>query len=416
MWQNKRLLLIYAIVLVDIVAGSIMWPVWPQFVKGYEHPELLLAIGTAIFIGLQLFTAPLLGSLSDIKGRKPIFITTAFGTFLSNLLLIPRNAFAYFSNRGADGLTNGVYAAVRSSITDISDEKDLLKNMGLEGTIVSLGFILGPLVASAILLGFDVVGDSVAPTLVYTGISISFLNIILSFLFKETLVKKAATSLEWKPILKESLNPVKHFKRILTLDKIRPGLLNTVLLQICLTLSLGYYNYLITYISLGQLQMDPKQISYFFTYFGVIFLIISYVFYSHIIEKIDPTKFLVWVSLTGIITHVGYAVIGGSQLALYIIVTLDCLTIGLLPGLMDGLIGRFTGSDDRGEIFGITQALNGLSSFFTTIVFGALSVISLQLPFYWFAVCLVPLLFANQLLNKNRDEISNTISQFNHVN
>ena len=399
------MLIIYSIVLVDIVAGSVMWPVWPQFVKGYDRPELLLAVGTAIFIGLQLLTAPLLGNFSDVKGRKPIFIITAIGTFFSNLLLIPRNVFAYFSNRGADGLTNGVYAAVRSSIADISDEKDLLRNMGLEGTIVSMGFILGPLIASAILLVFDVVGDHVAPTLLYTGISISLINIILSFLFKETLHRKVKnSSLDWRNVLKESLSPIKHFKRIVILDRSRAGLLNTVLLQICLTLSLGYYNYLITYISLGELQMNPKQISYFFTYFGVIFLVISYVFYSYVIEKIHPTQFLVWMSIIGMVTHMGYALIESSQLALYIIVTLDCLTIGLLPGLMDGLIGRYTESDDRGEIFGITQALNGLSSFITTIIFGALSVISLQLPFYWFAVCLVPLLFANQLLNKTENE------------
>ena len=402
MWRNRKLLLIYSIVLVDIVAGSIMWPVWPQFVKGYERPELLLAIGTAVFIGLQLFTAPVLGTLSDTKGRKHIFIITAFGTFLSNLLLIPRNAFAYFSNRGADGLTNGVYAAVRSSITDISDEKDLLRNMGLEGTIVSLGFILGPLIASAILLGFNVVGESVAPTLIYTGIAISFLNIILSLIFKETLTKKSVNStVSIKKIFKESINPVKHFVRLKSLNISRPGLLKTVFLQLCLTLSLGYYNYLITYISLGELQMSPKEISYFFTYFGVIFFGISFVFYSYFIDKVEPTQFLVWMSLIGIITHIGYALIGGSELALYVIVTLDCLTIGLLPGLMDGMIGQYTESDDRGEIFGITQALNGLSSFITTLIFGALSVISLQLPFYWFAICLVPLLFSRKLLNAN---------------
>ncbi|MGD1840849.1 MAG: MFS transporter [Thermonemataceae bacterium] len=262
MWQNKRLLLIYAIVLVDIVAGSIVWPVWPQFVKGYTHPELLLAIGTAIFIGLQLFTAPLLGSISDRKGRKPVFMITAVGTFLSNLLLIPRNAFAYFSNRGTDGLTNGVYAAVRSSITDISDEKDLLRNMGLEGTIVSLGFILGPLIASLILLGFNVVDKQIVPTLIYTGIAISAINILLSYLFKETLLlKRSRAPVDWRNTFKASLHLISHFKRIITLDKSRPGLLNTVILQICLVLSLGYYNYLITYISLGSLQMTPKEIS-----------------------------------------------------------------------------------------------------------------------------------------------------------
>jgi len=201
---------------------------------------------------------------------------------------------------------------------------------------------------------------------------------VLSFFFRETLHPSARnTSPNWKSLIRQPLNPIKQLKRIYELDKSRKGLRNTVLLQICLTLSLGYYHYLVTYISLGELQMGPRQISYFFTYFGVVFLVITYVFYSYLVDKIHPTRFIAWMSLIGILTHIGYALIGGSQLVLYIIVTLDCLTIGLLPGLMDGLIGRYTEQDDRGELFGITQALNGLSSFCTTLVFGALSVISL---------------------------------------
>ncbi len=389
-----------------------MWPIWPQFVKDYDHPEVLLAAGTAIFIGLQLFTAPFLGSLSDVLGRKPIFIITSIGTFIANLLLIPRNVYAYFSNRGADGLTNGVYSTVRSVITDLSSNKDLLRNMGLEGTIVSLGFILGPLIASTVLLGLDIEENEIVPVLIYTGISISFLNIILSALFKETLSIKKDKKIHFTQIVQKSVNPVRHIRMIASLNKDRPGLMNTVFLQICLTFSLGYYNYLITYISLGELQLNPKSISYFFTYFGIVFLITSYVFYTYIVHRINHTRFLIWASLAGILTHISYALIGGSPIVLYVVVTIDCLTIGLLPGLMDGLISRFTQSDDRGEIFGISQALMGLSSFLTTIVYGILSVISLQLPFYWFAICLIPLTLSNILLKKNSKKSINMKYRF----
>jgi len=47
-----------------------------------------------------------------------------------------------------------------------------------------------------------------------------------------------------------------------------------------------------------------------------------------------------------------------------------------------------TSDDDRGEIFGINQALQGVASFGTTLVFGGLSVLDLRLPFAWFGVCL----------------------------
>ena len=399
MKRNHSLPLVYAIVLIDMMAGSILWPVWPEFVKGYKHPELLLAIGTALFIGTQLFTAPLLGKLSDVYGRRPIFIVSAVGTFLANLLLLPRNALAYFSNRGADGLTNGVYSAVRSAITDISPRQDLMKNMGLEGTIVSLGFVLGPLVAAGVLLGLRVAPASASAVLITTGVSISFLNILLSLIFRETLTNKISLKQGEIPhLFRNAINLPEHLHRIRALDKQRPGLRNVVVLQLFLTMSLGYYNYLITYISLGGLRMSPKEISYFFVYFGVVFLIISYGFFTYWVDKVDARRFLVVMAALGIATHVGYALVGSAPLALYIIVTIDCLTISLLPGVMDGLLAHYTQDDDRGELFGITQALNGIASLVTTIVFGGLSVISLSLPFYWFALCLVPLLLAPRLI------------------
>ena len=387
-----------------MMAGSILWPVWPEFVKGYKHPELLLAIGTALFIGTQLFTAPLLGKLSDVYGRRPIFIISAAGTFLANLLLLPRNAFAYFSNRGADGLTNGVYSAVRSAITDISPRQDLMKNMGLEGTIVSLGFVLGPLLAAGVLLGLKVEPASASAVLVTTGVSISFLNILLSLIFRETLTNKISlTRGEVPRLFRDAINLPGHLRRIITLDKQRPGLRNVVALQLFLTMSLGYYNYLITYISLGGLRLSPKEISYFFVYFGVVFLIVSYGFFTHWVDKVDARRFVMATAALGIAAHVGYAFVGSAVLALYIIVTIDCLTISLLPGVMDGLLARYTQDDDRGELFGITQALNGIASLLTTAVFGGLSVISLSLPFYWFAFCLVPLLWAPRLITVRRD-------------
>lgn len=397
---SPRLLYIYSIVLIDIIAGSIMWPVFPKFLQGTKEPALLLALGSAIFIGIQLVTAPLLGKLSDVKGRKPIFLISAIGTFLANLFLIPKNPFAYFSNRTLDGITNGVYTAVRSSITDISDKKDLMKNIGMEGSIVSLGFVIGPLVAGGILTIANVTDPGSTTVLVCTGILVSFLNILLAIFFRETLVSAnsqiSPTDL-WKD-LKNSISLVKNFQKILEHDRKNPGFKNIILLQVFLTMCLGYYSYLISFISLGKLQMSTKQISYFFIYFGAISIAINYYFFTYLVQKINPKIFLPIVSFLGILTHIGYAFSGSSIPFLYAIVTIDCFTISFLPGILDGLFAGFTTEENRGELFGISQVLNGIFSIVTSLIYGLLSILSLDLPFYWFALCLVPFLFSKQFL------------------
>jgi len=72
--MDKRLYIIYAIVLIDIAIGSVIWPILPELVKNGKNPAFLLSVGTAIFLGVQLFTAPLLGKLSDKYGRRPVFL------------------------------------------------------------------------------------------------------------------------------------------------------------------------------------------------------------------------------------------------------------------------------------------------------------------------------------------------------
>ncbi|RZJ95320.1 MAG: MFS transporter, partial [Hymenobacter sp.] len=123
----------------------------PAFVRGLPQPQLWLAVGTGLFLGVQLLSAPLLGRLSDGYGRRPIFLLSALGTLLATALLLPVRAGVYFANRTADGLTNGLYAAARSAITDISPPEQLFRNLGLEGSLVSLGFVLGPLAAGLLL-------------------------------------------------------------------------------------------------------------------------------------------------------------------------------------------------------------------------------------------------------------------------
>ena len=81
---------------------------------------------------------------------------TAVGTLLANSLLLPVRAGLFFASRLSDGLSNGLYTTLRAAITDISPPERLFKQLGLEGAIVSLGFVLGPLVVGAMLVGLAV--------------------------------------------------------------------------------------------------------------------------------------------------------------------------------------------------------------------------------------------------------------------
>ena len=394
MLRDRRLLLIYAVIFIDVIVGSAVGPILPQFVKGLPRPQLWLAAGTALFLGMQLFSAPLLGKLSDGYGRRPIFIVSAIGTFLANCLLLPVRVGFYFANRISDGLTNGMYATVRSAITDISPKEDLFKNLGIEGAIVSLGFVIGPAVAGLLLTTFDIVQGDQAKVMAVMAVTLSGVNVLLSWLLRETHPNPPGIILTaLKTELTQSLDVHTLWTRLTAKDQQyrndgSNGLKQLVLMQLALTLGTGYYNYFVTFISFGSLQMDAKAISYFFMYFGFLSIIINYVFYTYFADRINQRKAIIWAAALGAPVLAGYGLIGTSVVGLYVLVTLDCLTLSLIQGLIEGLMAQLTTDDDRGEVFGINQALQGVASFATTLVFGGLSLLDLQLPFAWFAACM----------------------------
>lgn len=412
--RDYRLLQIYAIIFIDVIVGSAVGPILPQFVKGLPQPQLWMAAGTGLFLGVQLFSAPLLGKLSDNYGRRPIFIVSAVGTFLANCLLLPVRAGFYFANRLSDGLTNGMYATVRSAITDISPRENLFKNLGIEGAIISLGFVIGPAAAGLLLTTFDVVQGDQAKVIALMAVTLSGVNMLLSWTFREThpsppdRPSASVITRELKTELINSLNVGRLWARLTAKDKQHRndgphGLKQLVLMQLALTLSTGYYFYFVTFMSFGSLRMDAKDISYFFMYFGFLSIIINYVFYTYFADRINQRKAIVWAAALGTPVLVGYGLIGTSVVWLYVLVTLDCLTLSLIQGLLEGLIAQQTTDDDRGEVFGISQALQGLASFTTTLVFGLLSLLDLRLPFGWFAGCLAVVAWlARQQLIENK--------------
>lgn len=393
MHQDRRLYQIYAIIFIDVVVGSALGPILPQFVKSVSRPQLWLALGTALFLGVQLVSAPLLGKLADGYGRRPIFIISSVGTLLANCLMLPITLGAQLANRLTDGFTNGMYATVRSAITDISPKERLFKNLGLEGAIISLGFVIGPAVSGLLLTLFDVVEGEQARVIVWLAIALSVLNVALSWALGETQPNpsgRAGVTVDAGVLRAElihSVNVTTLWSRLLTKNRQHPGLKQLVLMQVALTLGTGYYNYFVTYISFGTLRLDAKAISWMFMYFGSLSVAANYVFYTYFADRINQRRAIVWLAGLGVPVLIGYGLVGTSLVSFYVLVTIDCLTLSFIQGLIEGLMAQRTTDDDRGEVFGINQAMQGLASFVTTVVFGGLSLLDLRVPFVWFAAC-----------------------------
>ncbi|MCG8339966.1 MAG: MFS transporter, partial [Cytophagales bacterium] len=283
--------------------------------------------------------------------------------------------------------------------------ENLTKNIGLEGTMVSIGFVVGPMLAGGLIILLGVEGEESIIPLIVLGLSLSLLNIFLCYLFKETNNHLNKGKFDFR----STVNPLSNFREFLTLKTKNRLLYRLLILNACLVLTLGYYHYYVTFISLGELSMSPKEISFFFTYMGLISIIVSYIFYTKLAHRVNPTRFISIMALIGVLVLLSYTFIGASKVLIYVVVTIDCLTLSLIPGVLESQIGDQATKENRGKIFGINQMISSLSSIVTAVVFGLLTIFSIELPFYWFAICLVSLVFTNTLVNTRQKTTASSV-------
>jgi DHA1 family tetracycline resistance protein-like MFS transporter len=175
--NNKSLLTIFVIVFVDLLGFSLILPLLPYYAETFGANPTVTGFLVASYALAQLLGAPLLGRLSDRIGRRPVLLVSIFGTFLGFILLgAARSLWVLFAARIIDGLTGGNISVAQAYITDVSDEKNRAKALGMIGAAFGLGFIIGPAVGGLM----STWGYSVPA---FAAAALSLVNLTLVFFF-----------------------------------------------------------------------------------------------------------------------------------------------------------------------------------------------------------------------------------------
>jgi MFS transporter, DHA1 family, tetracycline resistance protein len=395
--RRVALFFVFAILIVDAIVASLLYPVYANFTDGLRHPALWFGVAMFMFSLFQLIAAPVLGALSDRIGRRPVFRVSAVGTFLANLLLLPVRYSLFVANRALDGSTNGLYGVVKSTIVDLSEEKDVQRNVGLSATISYVGLLLGPGVASGVLWLAKQQGWDTVRALVIAGIAFASVNVVLSFLLPETRPAHASVAddgLSLRTRVRAEVSPRLVVRRITELRRDLPEIAQLLLVEALVALCTGYYTYFAIFVARGPLKLDPQAISFVFLYFAGLGIVTNTIFFGRIAQWLRPVATLKVLFVLGIVTLAIYAATGDRLWVLYVALTIDMLTLSLAPGLLEGELGRRAPEARRGEIFGLGQGLASLMGLLSIVVYTVTALIDLRLPFAFFAIPLVGCLLA----------------------
>ena len=139
---------------------GIVIPLLPFYALKFNAsvPQITLMLSVAAFC--QFIATPILGSVSDRIGRRPVLIFSQLGTVTAGVvlglatILHFQNPFIglviIYLSRIIDGISGGNVSTAQAYVSDISTHADKAKRMGMLGAAFGIGFALGPAIGGLV--------------------------------------------------------------------------------------------------------------------------------------------------------------------------------------------------------------------------------------------------------------------------
>lgn len=148
--RKPALVFIFITLFLDVLGIGLIIPILPKLVQSLCGGNVSVAATTVgalsmLYSSMQFLFAPVLGSLSDRFGRRPVILLSLLGSGLDYILLaVAPNLSWFFLGRIINGISGANITAAAAYIADISPPEKRAANFGIIGAAFGLGFIAGP--------------------------------------------------------------------------------------------------------------------------------------------------------------------------------------------------------------------------------------------------------------------------------
>lgn len=147
---KPALIFIFVTLFLDVLGIGLIIPILPRLIDeltqgGIASAAYVFGALSGVYSLMQFVFAPIVGSLSDRFGRRPVILISLFGSSIDYFLMAWAPTLAwFFVARIISGIAGANYAAAFAYIADISPKQKRAANFGIIGAAFGLGFIFGP--------------------------------------------------------------------------------------------------------------------------------------------------------------------------------------------------------------------------------------------------------------------------------
>lgn len=312
---------------------------------------MLVGFSLAIFSIFQVLFSPILGRLSDVRGRRYVLLITAGLNLFSYLMYGFATAYpVMLLSRALGGIAAGNLGVAFAYIADVTTPQNRAKGLGMVGAAFGLGFVLGPATG----VGLLALGHNNPLYLGIAGALLCALNIF--FIWKylpESHHERGG----------EKSGLIQNFRTAMQVPALR------ILFVMFFLVNLGFTNLETTYF---QLLSDPRTIFHLgeesakhlggivLTIVGLNTAFIQGFLLRRIGHKFGEVK-LIRFGLIALIPGLALTPFAPFWIPALCIMILIGYGLGFTNPNVSSMISRNAPRTMQGGIFGITQALGSLA-------------------------------------------------------
>ena len=356
--HRAALAFIFVTAVLDIVAMGIIIPVLPglieEFVGSNARAGVINGVFVALWAGMQFICSPIIGSLSDQYGRRPVILISCAGLSLDYVLMaVAPDLWWLALGRIIAGITSSSFTTVYAYMADITAPEKRARAYGLIGAAFSAGCVLGP-----IMCGF--LGEFGPRVPFWVAAALSAVAFFYGLLvLPESLPVEKRMTFSWK-----RANPV----GALILLKRHTELSGLAVVNFLLYFAHHVFSAVFVLYAAYRYSWGPREVGLLLALVGVLDMLVQGVLVGPVVKRLGDRMTMVLGLVGG---TVGIAAMGWAPDGLmFILAMLPNALWGLAMPTLQSLMTRRVGEDEQGQLQGANMSVASIAGVMSPLFFG----------------------------------------------
>ncbi len=342
---------------INAMGIGIILPVMPDLIHSVTGGDLAEAalwggVLATSFAVMQFLFSPLVGSLSDRFGRRPVMLFSLLVSVIDHLVMaFAGSVWLLLAARLMGGIASATQSTANAFVADISPRGQKARNFGLLSAAFGIGFVLGPVLGG--LLGG--LGPR-APFLAAAALSAA--NLAFGwFAMHESLDPARRRPLRWQHA--NPLGALAHLGRL-------PGL--APLLAVVLLNQIAFYVYpaIWAYFTRARFGWGPELVGWSLALFGTSMALTQGLLIGPVLRRLGERGTVILGFALDILSFLLIALIP-SGLIVLLLTPLSALG-GVAGPALQAILSQRVGPESQGELQGLLSSIASLGIIISPLV------------------------------------------------